>query len=467
MEDFERYNTDEEMKTFLSNKYRYTLFRKLWVIMAQIEKELGLNNITPEIMKDLKNNMEFTDEDLPIIKEEEIKTKHEVMAQINAFKKRLTPEAAKIIHLGCTSCYVQDNADMLTFINAMYLIRNKTISLVQRMAKFSDMQKSTICVGYTHLQVAQFVTLGKRMSLFTQDFWFDLKGLEETIDKMHVLGCQGATGTKYSYVQLLGKEKALLIDEKFAEQTGRKVIPLSGQTYPRKMDNIILTVLRDLASSAHRIALNIRLWQSRYEVSEPFEQDQIGSSAMPWKRNPMRCERINSLARLVIALATVDNNAHQMDERTLDDSANRRLVMKMCLTLVNYMITLLCNIVDGLKVFYPNIESKVIEELNSVVAEPILMEMCKLGHDRQEVHEKLKFITLKLRDDKTNGINGNIADAIKQDKYFQPIHDQIDTLMNPNLYIGLCPEQVDNFHFHELQEYLEYPCKPFDTSFVL
>lgn len=471
MEDFEKYNNDSKMKYLLSNKNKYSQWRKLWVAMAEVEKELGLSIIGEEDIKIMRENSEITDEEMIVAKEIEGITKHDVMAHIECFKKKLG-ESGKIVHLGCTSCYVQDNADMLIFIEGLKIIRNKLIMLLQLFDKLIMKERDTICIGRTHLQEAQFVTVGKRFVMFSQDIWLVLRRLESTIENdLFLLGGKGATGTQCSYVNLVGKEKAKLIDQMLSEKLGVKVIPLSGQTYPRILDNFILDSLKGIASVLYRIGLNVRMWQMMKEVYEPFEDEQVGSSAMPYKQNPMRCERICSLADFVMKICAVDNNMHQGFERTLDDSANRRLVMRQALVLVNYIISLMCNVVNGIVVMHQVIDRVVRKQINYAVTENILMEMCKMGKDRNECHEKIKEITFNMRVKELKGDEYSIVEELRKDNYFEGIMEKIDGMLDPKLnsvgWIGLCREQVDSYREMIGNDYLDIKCEPFDMQFYL
>lgn len=464
MEDYAKYVTNE-MKSLMSHKHKYTLFRKLWTIMANIQKQLGFEKITDQVLEEMNAHLDVTDDDLIYAKQQELVTKHEVMAHIAAFKKHLSPESSKQIHTGCTSCYVQDNADMLIYIEALNTIKNKLTFLLQLLNKLSQMEKDTICVGYTHYQPAQFVTLGKRFALWNQDIYFHLKRLERLIeDDLYLLGAKGATGTQDSYLKLFNDEQVSQIDKMLSETLGVNVVPLSGQTYTRSMDNMILDQLGEICSSMHKIATNIRLAQHDNEVYEPFEEHQVGSSAMAYKQNPMRCERICSLSRVVMNNKTIDNDAYQWFERTLDDSASRRLKLKESLLLTDYIINLMCNVVNGMKIMHNVCDKHVMEQLNYIVTENIMMKMCSLGKDRQEVHEKIRKITLQLKNNELKGMMCNIANEIKQDEYFKDIHDMVDDMMDPKLYAGMCSKQVDQFTI-VIKKYLDVECIPFDISF--
>jgi adenylosuccinate lyase len=464
MDDYPKYTTNE-MIDLLSHKRRYFLFRKLWMIMAQIEKELGFDKITDKITLEMRNNLNITDEDLQLAKVYEEKSKHEVIAQIEVFKTHLSSEAGKYLHLGCTSCYVQDNADMLIYIEALKNIKNKIIRLLQLLNKMANQEKATICVGYTHYQPAQFVTVGKRFALYSQSIYFHITRLERLIEQdLYLLGCKGATGTQDSYLKLFNKEKVLKLDEMFSKKTGYKVIPLSGQTYTRTMDTMILDQLGEIASSIHKIATDIRLWQHDQEIYEPFDEHQVGSSAMAYKQNPMRSERVCSLARVIMNNKTIENEPYQWFERTLDDSASRRLKMKESLLLTDYIITLMCNIISGIKIIHPVITKHINEQLNYIVTENIMMKLVSLGKDRMEVHEKIRQITLKIRENELNGIKDNIAEIIRQDEYFKEIYDQLDDMMDPKLYAGICVEQIEKFN-EIIKKYLNMTCDEFDTTF--
>lgn len=462
MEDYAKYITDE-MKELMSHKYKYTLFRKLWIIMAEIQQQLGFDKITDEMIRDMNNNVNVTDQDLIDAREQEMISKHEVMAHIAVFKK-LVP-TMPYLHMGSTSCYVTDNTDMIIYIDALHNIQNKLTFLLQLIDKLAQKEKNTICVGFTHYRPAQFTTLGKRLSVWNQDIYFHLKRLERLInDDLYLLGAKGATGTQDSYLKLFDEEKVLLIDELFSKKINFKVSPLSGQTYPRSMDNMILDHLGEISSTMHKIATNIRLSQHDNELYEPFDKHQVGSSAMAYKQNPMRCERICSLARIVINNKTIDNDMFQWFERTLDDSANRRLKMKESFILTDYIITVMCNVISGCKIMYYIIDKNVNEQLDYIITENIMMKMCSLGKSRDEVHEKIRQLTLSMKKNELNGVDYNISEQIKKDDYFKEIHDDIDSMMNKNLYSGLCPKQVDNFH-ELIKDHLMIECEQFDINF--
>lgn len=464
MEEYGKYITNE-MKELMSLKYKYTLFRKLWVIMASIQKDLGFEKITNDMLQEMATYINVTDEDLIYATEQEKMSKHDVMAQIAAFKKHLLPENSRYIHMCSTSAYVTDNTDMLIYIKALSTIENKLIFLLQQLNVLSQQEKNTICVGYTHYQPAQFVTLGKRFALWNQDIYFHLKRLRRLIkEDLYLLGAKGATGTQDSYLKLFTEDQVAKIDEIFSGTFGIQVIPLSGQTYTRTLDNMILDQLGEICSSMHKISTNIRLSQHDNEVYEPFDEHQVGSSAMAYKQNPMRCERICSLSRIIINNKNIDNDAHQWFERTLDDSANRRLKLKESLILTDYIVTLMCNVFSGIKIRYNVIESHVREQLNYIVTENIMMKMCSFGKDRQEVHEKIRQLTLKIKDNELNGIYCNIIDEIKKDNYFEDIYDIVDNMMNPNLYTGMCSKQVDEFS-KLINDYINFDCTPFNISF--
>lgn len=463
MEDYVKYTTNE-MIHLISHKYRYTLFRKLWVIMAEIQKDLGFHQITDEIIRDMKDHVNVTDEDLQYAKEQEKISKHEVMAHIATYKTRLSKPNG-IIHTCCTSCFVQDNSDVLIYTESLLNIQNKLTFLLQLLDKLSQREKNTVCVGYTHYQPAQYVTLGKRFALWNQDIYFHLKRLSRLIKKdLYLLGAKGATGTQDSYLKLFDEEKVLKIDKMLSERLNMPVIPLSGQTYTRSMDNMILDMLGEISSTMHKIATNIRLSQHDNEIYEPFEEHQVGSSAMAYKQNPMRCERICSLARIVINNKTIDNDMHQWFERTLDDSANRRLKMKESLILTDYIITLMCNVIDGIKIIHHVISDHVLEQLDYIITESIMMKMCSLGKDRTEVHEKIRQISLNLKAKQLNGQQDNIATMMSKDEYFKDIQNEIYGMTDPKLYTGLCVIQIDEFH-KLIERYLDIECKPFDISF--
>jgi adenylosuccinate lyase len=387
------------------------------------------------------------------------------MAHIEAYKQRVTKETGNIIHLGCTSCFVQDNADMLIYIKSLQNILNKLKTLFEFFRAISLIEKETVCLGYTHYQPAQFTTLGKRLALWSQDIFMSIKRLERLIEEdLFLLGAKGATGTQDSYLKLFADpEKVLQIDEMLEQMFDVKIIQLSGQTYPRKMDNMILDMLSEISSTMSKIAFNIRLLQHDNELCEPHDTDQIGSSAMAYKHNPMRCERICSLERQVHANKTIDNDTHQILERSLDDSANRRLAMKQSLILTDYQITLMCNIIQGIQINRYTIKQYVDKDFKYIITEKIIMFMCSQGYDRSVVHEHIRVLTNKMRFQNAHEHNSSLITELKTDPFFNCLfeNDKLIISGDPTEYIGISDIQVTRFFnkipiYHDLVSFETY-----------
>ena len=437
----------KEMLTLFSDNSRYQTFRRLWVALAESEMELGLK-ITKEQIDELKANIENIDFEAVARKEKEIR--HDVMAHVYAYGL-VCPKAKGIIHLGATSCYVTDNADIIIMKQGLELLRNKLQAAISALAQFARQYRALPTLGFTHFQPAQPTTVGKRACLWLQDFLSDLNDLEYVLGGMRLLGNKGTTGTQASFMELFDNDgqKVKLLEEKIARKMGfEKVFPVSGQTYPRKEDSRVLNVLSGIAQSAYRFAGDLRLLQNLREVEEPFEKSQVGSSAMAYKRNPMRSERICSLARYVIsdALNPALTASTQWLERTLDDSANRRIAVAEAFLATDAILKIVINIAGGMVVYPKVIEKRLNENLPFIATENILMEGVRRGGDRQELHERIRVHSMEAaRVIKEEGGNCDLISRIAGDSAFKMSEEDIKGVMKAENYIGRAPQQVDEF----------------------
>ena len=440
-----RYASDEMLRLF-SQRTRIETWRRLWTELARAEHELGLP-ITAEQVAELKENISFIDFDLASAREKEVR--HDVMAHIYAYGKA-APSAAGIIHLGATSCFVTDNADLILYRDALLHLRKELQAVLANLARFAERWKDTPTLGYTHYQPAQPVTVGKRATLWMQDFLSDLEELDFVLSQIKFLGCRGTTGTEASFLELFGGD-AKKIDEMnrtLAEAFGfSECYPVCGQTYPRKLDSRILNVLSSIAQSAYRMATDIRLLQHDRQLEEPFEEEQIGSSAMAYKRNPMRCERICSLARFLMADAmnAAMTASTQWLERTLDDSANRRISMPEGFLAADAILRLAQNVTDGLRVNERMVEAAVREYLPFLATENLLMEAVKRGGDRQQLHEIIRRCSMEATANMKNGEPCDLLQRLSREPAFGLTEGELNELLDPRLYIGRCPEQVERF----------------------
>lgn len=436
-----------EMLALFSDNSRYKIFRQLWVALAESEMELGLN-ITQQQIDELKANVDNIDFEVVAKKEKEIR--HDVMAHVYAYGL-VCPGAKGIIHLGATSCYVTDNADIIIMKRGLELIKNKLQAAISTLSQFARSYRSLPTLGFTHFQPAQPTTVGKRACLWIQDFLTDLTDLDYVLGGMRLLGNKGTTGTQASFMELLDNdgEKVKLLEKKIAEKMGfDQVFPVSGQTYPRKEDSRVLNVLSGIAQSAYRFAGDLRLLQNLKEVEEPFEKSQVGSSAMAYKRNPMRSERICSLARYVTvdALNPALTASTQWLERTLDDSANRRISVAEAFLAADAILKIVVNIADGMVVYPKVIEKHLNENLPFIATENILMEGVRRGGDRQELHERIRVHSMEAaRVIKEQGGDCDLVSRIASDPAFKMSEADIKKVMKPENYIGRAPEQVDEF----------------------
>ena len=440
-----RYASDEMLRLF-SQRTRIETWRRLWTELARAEHELGLP-ITAEQVAELKENISFIDFDLASVREKEVR--HDVMAHIYAYGKA-APSAAGIIHLGATSCFVTDNADLILYRDALRYLRGELVKLIANLAAFADRYKALPTLGYTHYQPAQPTTVGKRATLWMQDFLSDLEEMDFVLSQIKFLGCRGTTGTEASFLELFGGD-AKKIDEMnraLAEAFGfSECYPVCGQTYPRKLDSRILNVLSSIAQSAYRMANDVRLLQHDRQLEEPFEEEQIGSSAMAYKRNPMRCERICSLARFLMADAmnAAMTASTQWLERTLDDSANRRISMPEGFLAADAILRLAQNVTDGLRVNERMVEAAVREYLPFLATENLLMEAVKRGGDRQQLHEIIRRCSMEATANMKNGEPCDLLQRLSREPAFGLTERELNELLDPRLYIGRCSEQVERF----------------------
>ena len=442
----ERY-ASKEMQYIFSQDMKFKTWRKLWIALAEIEKDLGLN-ITQEQIDELKAHSEDINYDVARAREKEVR--HDVMSHVYAYGQQC-PKAKGIIHLGATSCYVGDNTDIIIMTEGLKLVRKKLINVIAELSKFADKYKAQPTLGFTHFQPAQPTTVGKRATLWLQDFTIDLEDLDYVLNNMKLLGSKGTTGTQASFLELFNgdHDKVKKLDKMIAEKMGfDDVYPVSGQTYSRKVDSRVLNVLAGIAQSAHKFSNDIRLLQHLKQIEEPFEKNQIGSSAMAYKRNPMRSERIASLANYVIcdAVNPAITAATQWFERTLDDSANKRISVPEAFLAVDGILDLYLNIVDGLVVYDKVIYKKFMEEIPFMATENIMMDATKAGGDRQELHEKIRQYSMEAGAVvKREGKENDLLQRIAADPAFGRTLEELESLMEPSLYVGRAPQQTEEY----------------------
>ena len=442
----ERY-ASREMQYIFSPDMKFRTWRRLWIALAETEKELGLP-ITEEQIKELKSHAD--DINYEVAKERERLVRHDVMSHVYAYGQQC-PEAKGIIHLGATSCYVGDNTDIIIMKEALKLVRKKLINVMAELSKFADQYKNQPTLAFTHFQPAQPTTVGKRATLWLQELCLDLEDLDHVMNSLKLLGSKGTTGTQASFLELFDgdHEKCRQADQMIAEKMGfAECYPVSGQTYSRKIDTKVVNVLAGIAQSAHKFSNDIRLLQHLKEVEEPFEKTQIGSSAMAYKRNPMRSERIASLANYVMAdvMNPMLVAATQWFERTLDDSANKRLSVPEGFLAVDGILDLYLNVVDGLVVYPKVIEKHLMAELPFMATENIMMDAVKAGGDRQELHEKIRTLSMEAgRNVKELGKDNNLLELIAADPAFGLTLEELNKTMEPLRYVGRAPKQVEEF----------------------
>ena len=442
-----RYASDEMLHLFSPDK-KFSTWRRLWIALARAEKELGLTQITDEMIAEMESHV--NDINYDVAAAEEKKLRHDVMAHVHAYGAQC-PKAKGIIHLGATSCYVGDNTDVILMREGLQLVRGKLVQVLAALGKFADEYKAMPTLGFTHFQAAQMVTVGKRATLWMNELLMDLEEVNFRISTLKLLGSKGTTGTQASFMELFAgdTEKVKLLEQKIAAEMGfDAVVPVSGQTYSRKMDSAVVNTLAGIAESASKFATDVRLLCHLKEVEEPFEKDQIGSSAMPYKRNPMRCERICSLARYVISDAAnpAITAATQWFERTLDDSANKRISVPEAFLAVDAILNIYLNVASGLIVHPKVIEKHIMEELPCMASENILMDAVLRGGDRQELHEEIRRMSLEAgRNVKELGLANNLIDLIAANPKFGMSREELMAHMQPDAYIGRCPQQVEEF----------------------
>ena len=453
----ERY-ASKEMQYIFSPDKKFRTWRKLWIALAETEYELGLESVTRDQIEELKAHAD--DINFDVAKEREKEVRHDVMSHVYAYGVQC-PHAKGIIHLGATSCYVGDNTDIIIMTEALKLVRRKLLNVIAKLSDFARKYKDLPTLAYTHFQPAQPTTVGKRATLWIQDLLLDLEDLDHVTGSMKLLGSKGTTGTQASFLELFNGDHETIrkIDGKIAEKMGFDACyPVSGQTYSRKVDSRVLNVLGGIAQSAHKFSNDIRLLQHMKEIEEPFEKHQIGSSAMAYKRNPMRSERIASLADFV--MSNTMNPAFvastQWFERTLDDSANKRLSVPEGFLAVDGILDLYLNVVDGLVVYPKVIESHLLRELPFMATENIMMDAVKAGGDRQELHERIRIHSMDAgRVVKEEGKENDLLDRIAADPAFGMTRDQLEKIMKPENFVGRAPEQTEEFLEEEVRPLLE------------
>ena len=458
----ERY-ASREMQYIFSQDMKFRTWRRLWIALAETEKELGLSRdgrpvITDEQIAELKDHAEDINYEVAKAREKEVR--HDVMSHVYAYGQQC-PKAAGIIHLGATSCYVGDNTDIIVMDKALKLVKKKLVNVLSRLASFAEQYKDQPTLAFTHFQPAQPTTVGKRACLWMQEFYLDLEDLDHVVSGLKLLGSKGTTGTQASFLELFDGNQETIdkIDPMIAEKMGfQECCPVSGQTYSRKVDTRVANVLAGIAASAHKMSNDIRLLQHLKEVEEPFEKSQIGSSAMAYKRNPMRSERIASLARYVMvdALNPAITSAAQWFERTLDDSANKRISIPEAFLAVDGILDLCLNVVDGLVVYPKVIEKHLMGELPFMATENIMMDAVKMGGNRQELHEKIRELSMEAgRNVKEEGKENNLLELIAADGAFNMSLEDLQKAMEPARYIGRSKEQVESFLLNVINPILE------------
>ncbi len=452
----ERYSSKEMLENFSPDK-KFSTWRKLWIALAESEKELGLH-ITDEQIAEMKANIYNIDYELAAKKESEFR--HDVMAHVHTFGTQ-APKAMPIIHLGATSAFVGDNTDLIQIKDGLDIVKTKLVNVISEMSKFAMEYKDLPTLGFTHFQAAQLTTVGKRATLWLQSLLLDLEELEFREKTLRFRGVKGTTGTQASFKELFNDDfsKVKALDEKITEKMGfDKRFLVTGQTYDRKVDSEIMNLLANIAQSAHKFTNDLRLLQHLKEVEEPFEKSQIGSSAMAYKRNPMRSERISSLAKFVIALqqSTAMTASTQWFERTLDDSANKRLSLPQAFLAIDAILIIWKNVLDGLVVYPKMIEKRIMAELPFMSTEYIIMECVKNGGDRQELHERIRVHSMEAgKMVKIEGKENDLIERILNDKYFNLDKARLLEILSPKNFIGFAPEQTEEFVNIEVNPILE------------
>ncbi len=437
----------EEMQYIFSADKKFTTWRKLWVALARAEMKLGLP-VTEAQVKQLEEHINDIDYDVAAEREKQVR--HDVMAHVYAYGQ-VCPDAEGIIHLGATSCYVGDNTDIIIMRDALNVVRRKLINVMNNLAKFANEYKAMPCLAYTHLQPAQLTTVGKRATLWLNELLMDLEDLEHRIASLKLLGSKGTTGTQASFMELFEGDTAKIkeLEKMIAEEMGfDSVVPVSGQTYSRKIDSQVLSVLSGIAQSCSKFSNDMRILQSFKEMEEPREKSQIGSSAMAYKRNPMRCERITSLARYVMidSLNPAFTAGTQWFERTLDDSANKRISVAEAFLGVDAILNIMMNVTDGMVVYPEIIRRRVMAELPFMATENIMMDAAKKGASRQELHERIREYSMTAAMEvKQYGRDNNLCELIVNDPLFMVTKEELDAVLKPENYIGRSDQQVDEY----------------------
>lgn len=453
----ERY-ASKEMQYIFSPEKKFRTWRRLWIALAEAELELGLEGITQEQIDELKAHKDEINFEVAKAREKEVR--HDVMSHVYAYGQQC-PKAKGIIHLGATSCYVGDNTDLILMTEGLQLVRKKLINVIAELAKFADTYKELPTLAFTHFQPAQPTTVGKRATLWMNELMLDLEDLDHVLANMKLLGSKGTTGTQASFMELFNgdHEKIKALDQKIADKMGfASCYPVSGQTYSRKVDSRVLSVLAGIAQSAHKFSNDIRLLQHLKEIEEPFEKNQIGSSAMAYKRNPMRSERIGSIANYVMAdvMNPMLVASTQWFERTLDDSANKRISVPEGFLAIDGLLDLYLNVVDGLVVYDKVITKHLMAELPFMATENIMMDAVKAGGDRQELHEKIRVLSMEAgRNVKERGLENNLLELIAADESFGLSLEDLQSNMNPRKYVGRAPEQVAEYLAEVINPLLE------------
>ncbi len=447
----------EQMQYLFSDDCKFRTWRRLWVALAEAEQQLGLP-IADEQIAQMRENIENIDYEVAAARERQVR--HDVMAHVYAYGE-VCPKAKGIIHLGATSCYVGDNTDVIVMREGLRLIRTKLLTVMDKLASFALQYKDLPCLAYTHFQPAQLTTVGKRAALWLNELLIDFEELEHRIDSLQLLGSKGTTGTQASFMELFDgdAEKVKRLDALIAEKMGFSgTVPVSGQTYSRKVDAYVLGVLSGIAQSASKFANDMRLLAGLKEIEEPFEKNQIGSSAMPYKRNPMRCERICALARYVIQAAVnpAVTASVQWFERTLDDSANKRIAVAEAFLAVDAILNIYINVADGIVVYPKVIAQRVKNELPFMASENIMMQAVKRGGDRQQLHEKIRAHAMEAaRQVKQLGLENDLISRIAADSSFGLSRQEIEAILTPEQYTGRAPEQTEEFVLGQIQPLLE------------
>lgn len=447
----------KEMQYNFSDQKKFSTWRQLWVNLAKAEKELGLQ-ITEDQVKEMELNVHNID--FEAAAEEESLTRHDVMAHVHVFAK-LCPLAAPIVHLGATSCFVGDNTDLIIMKDGFNILLPRLAAVIRNLAQFAEEYKSLPTLGFTHLQPAQLTTVGKRATLWLYDLIMDERALSRARDDLKFRGAKGTTGTQASFLQLFNGDgsKVTALDKRVAQLSGFiQTYPVTGQTYSRKVDLEVVSALAGLGATVHKMCSDLRLLANRKEVEEPFEKSQIGSSAMPYKRNPMRSERCCAIARHIMALYSNAANTHAVQwlERTLDDSANRRITLAEAFLSADAILLTLLNITQGLIVYPKVINRHVLQELPFMSAENLIMAMVKKGGDRQVCHEKIRVLSQEAAAEvKQHGRDNDLIDRVRKDAYFAPILNELDQLLDPNTFTGRAADQVIEFLKDEVHPILQ------------